>query len=86
MGTWRPPRDGLTAAGWSCSCAASVVRVPAGVDPDLPRAALLRMKGLVVDPGAVPRRLLTRPELVGWLVEKARAAAPVVSWLGENVA
>ena len=78
--------DALTAAGWSCSCAESLVRVPAGIDPDHPRAALLRMKGLVVDPGAVPRRLLTRPELVGWLVEKARAAAPVVSWLGENVA
>jgi hypothetical protein len=39
-----------------------------------------------VDPGQVPRRLLTRPELVGWLVEKARAAAPVVGWLAENVA
>jgi uncharacterized protein (TIGR02453 family) len=78
--------DALTAGGWSFSCAESLVRVPAGIDPDHPRAALLRMKGLVVDPGQVPRRLLTRPELVGWLVEKARAAAPVVGWLAENVA
>lgn len=44
------------------------------------------MKGLVVDPGEVPRRLLTRPELVDWLVERARAAAPVVSWLADHVA
>lgn len=28
---------------------------------------------------AVPSRLVTRPDLAGWLVEKARAAAPVVS-------
>jgi len=75
----------LTASGFSSSCAESLVRVPAGVDPDHPRAALLRMKGLVVDPGDVPRRLLTRPDLAAWLVEKARAAAPVVRWLAENV-
>lgn len=74
----------LTADGFSLSCAGSLVRVPAGVDPDHPRAALLRMKGLVVDPGDVPERLLTRPDLSGWLVEKARAAAPVVTWLADN--
>jgi hypothetical protein len=34
----------------------------------------------------VPRRLITRPDLAGWLVEKARAAAPVVSWLADHVA
>jgi uncharacterized protein (TIGR02453 family) len=78
--------DALTAKGFSLSCAESLVRVPAGVDPDHPRAALLRMKGLVVDPGEAPRRLLTRPELADWLVEKARAAAPVVNWLAEHVA
>jgi hypothetical protein len=44
------------------------------------------MKGLVVDPGDVPRRLITRPALAGWLVEQARAAAPVVSWLADHVA
>ena len=73
----------LAAKGFSTSCAESLVRVPAGVDPDHPRAALLRMKGLVVDPGEAPKRLLTRPELAGWLIEKARAAAPVVTWLAD---
>jgi uncharacterized protein (TIGR02453 family) len=77
--------EGLTARGFSISCAESLARVPAGVDPDHPRAALLRMKGLVVDPGDVPRKLITRPELAGWLVEQARAAAPVVGWLADHV-
>lgn len=76
----------LAERGFSCSAAESLVRVPAGVDPDHPRAELLRMKGLVVDPGDVPRRLITRPDLVGWLVDKARDAAPVVSWLAGHVA
>jgi len=78
--------DVLAAEGFSCSSAESLVRVPAGVDPDHPRAELLRMKGLVVDPGDVPSRLITRPDLAGWLVDKARAAAPVVTWLADHVA
>jgi uncharacterized protein (TIGR02453 family) len=76
---------GLTRRGFSLSSAGSLVKVPAGVDPDHPRADLLRMKGLVVDPGEVPKRLLTRPALAGWLVEQARAAAPVVKWLADQL-
>jgi uncharacterized protein (TIGR02453 family) len=75
----------LTGRGFTTSAAESLARVPAGVDPDHPRAALLRLKGLVVSPGDVPRRLVTRPGLADWLVEQARAAAPVVSWLAEQV-
>jgi uncharacterized protein (TIGR02453 family) len=73
----------LAAKGFSTSCAESLVRVPALVDPDHPRAALLRMKGLVVDPGEPPKRLLTRPELASWLIDRARDAAPVVNWLAD---
>jgi len=76
----------LLADGWTTSAAESLARVPAGLDKAHPRAALLRLKGLVVVPGDVPRRLVTRPELVPWLVERARAAAPVVSWLADRVA
>jgi uncharacterized protein (TIGR02453 family) len=76
----------LEAEGFTRSSAEVLARVPKGVDPAHPRADLLRMKGLVVDPGEVPRRLLTRPELVDWLVERARAAAPVVRWLADHVA
>lgn len=76
----------LEAEGFTVSSAESLKRVPAGVDPDHPRAALLRMKGLVVAPADVPKKLLTRPALAGWLVEQARAAAPVVGWLADHVA
>jgi len=76
----------LRAQGFTTSAGATLARAPAGVDPAHPRADLLRLKGLVVDPGAVPARLLTRPALVDWLVERARAAAPVVGWLADHVA
>jgi uncharacterized protein (TIGR02453 family) len=75
----------LTAQGFSVSSAETLVRVPAGVDPAHPRADLLRMKGLVVAPDDVPRRLLTRSALAAWLVERGRAAAPVVTWLADCV-
>lgn len=75
----------LRAKGFTPSSAESLVRVPAGLDPDHPRAALLRMKGLVVAPAGVPAKLLTRPALAGWLVEQGRAAAPVVRWLADHV-
>lgn len=75
----------LAARGFTTSAGGTLVRVPAGVDPGHPRADLLRLKGLVVVPGEVPARLLTRPALAEWLVERARAAAPVVSWLADNV-
>lgn len=76
----------LTADGFQVSAGATLARAPAGVDPAHPRAELLRLKGLVVDPGEVPARLVTRPALVPWLVERTRAAAPVVSWLADHVA
>ena len=76
----------LTADGFTVSAGATLARAPAGVDPGHPRIELLRLKGLVVDPGEVPARLLTRPALVPWLVERARAAAPLVTWLADHVA
>lgn len=76
----------LERRGFTPACAETLARPPAGVPADHPRAELLRMKGLVVDPGEVPRRLLTRPDLVDWLEERARAAAPVVGWLADHVA
>jgi uncharacterized protein (TIGR02453 family) len=76
----------LVADGFTVSSAEALVRVPAGVDADHPRADLLRMKGLVVAPADVPKKLLTRPGLKDWLVEQARAAAPVVGWLADHVA
>jgi uncharacterized protein (TIGR02453 family) len=73
----------LRKKGFAVSAAESLKRPPRGVEPDHPRADLLRLKGLVVAPGDVPARLLTRPDLAGWLTAQARAAAPVVAWLAD---
>jgi uncharacterized protein (TIGR02453 family) len=56
-------------------------RVPQGYDPDHPRAALLKMTGLHVQPAGGIRTGLSEP----WLVEVAyghfEAMAPVYDWL-----
>jgi uncharacterized protein (TIGR02453 family) len=75
----------LRRSGFEVSAGAALKRVPAGIDPDHPRSDLLRLKGLTLTSPDVPRRLLTRPELAGWLAAQARAAAPVVRWLAERV-
>jgi uncharacterized protein (TIGR02453 family) len=62
-----------------------LTRAPRGVDPDHPRAELLRHKGLVVTFPAIPRGLIHKPGLVGWLAGEAKQAAPVVTWLARNV-
>ncbi|HEX9289353.1 MAG TPA: DUF2461 domain-containing protein [Anaeromyxobacteraceae bacterium] len=76
----------LLERGFTLSAPETLRRVPAGVDPDHPRGHLLRMKGLVVAPPEVPRRLLTKPALVEWLADQARAAAPVAIWLARHAA
>ncbi len=76
----------LERRGFEISAGETLRRAPRGVDPDHPRAGLLRLKGLTVSPPEVPRRLLIRPALAGWLVAQARAAAPVVRWLADRVA
>jgi uncharacterized protein (TIGR02453 family) len=56
-------------------------RVPKGFDPDHPRADFLRMKGLTAQFPAMPKGMLHRADLADWLVEHAKAVAPMVSWL-----
>jgi uncharacterized protein (TIGR02453 family) len=75
----------LLERGFTTIAAETLRRAPRDVDPGHERAHLLRMKGLVVETGQVPKRLLTRPELVDWVVEQARLAAPVVLWLARHV-
>ena len=56
-------------------------RVPRGLDPDHPRADLLKRKGLIVTfPGPKPALLVART-LVDWLVTHTKRAAPLVEWL-----
>jgi uncharacterized protein (TIGR02453 family) len=56
-------------------------KVPRGLDPEHPRAELLRHKGLIVTFPEVPRALLVDRKLVDWLVTHAKLVAPLVRWL-----
>lgn len=76
----------LEKAGFTVGSHAELQRVPRGFDPDHPRAALLRRKGLMVVFPPLPRTLLTSPKLVGWLVTHAKRTAPLVEWLAGVVA
>ena len=56
-------------------------KVPRGVDPAHPRAALLKRKGLVVEYPPLDKQLIVSAALVDWLVKHTKRAAPVVAWL-----
>jgi uncharacterized protein (TIGR02453 family) len=72
----------LRRAGFGVGSHDVLQRVPRGLDPDHPRADLLKRKGLIVTFPDPPRALLVRPTLVDWLVRHTRHAAPLVEWLG----
>lgn len=63
-----------------------LARVPRGLDPEHPRAELLRHKGCVLGFPAIPRGLIHKPAFAAWLAEQATRAAPVVRWLHKHVA
>ncbi len=71
----------LEKKGYRLAAAETLKKTPKGVAPDHPRAALLRMKGLVVMFPEMPRAKLASRTLLDWTVKAARAAAPLVEWL-----
>jgi uncharacterized protein (TIGR02453 family) len=71
----------LTAAGYSIIAAETLKNVPRGVDPEHPRADLLKLKGLVAMAPAIDAKLLVGRGLASHLAGVARAAASMVSWL-----
>ena len=71
----------LTKKGYGIAASDTLARVPKPFDPEHPRAELLRMKGLVVTFPAIPRGLIHKPAFADWLVEHAKAAAPLAKWL-----
>jgi uncharacterized protein (TIGR02453 family) len=73
-------------AGLSLDAHDVLARVPRGLDPEHPRAALLKHKGCVLGFPAIPRGLIHKPAFSAWIVEQARAAAPVVRWVQKHVA
>lgn len=71
----------LERAGFAPGSHDMLARVPRGLDPDHPRADLLRRKGLIVTFPTLPPALLVDRALVGWLVRHAKRVAPLVEWL-----
>ena len=71
----------LARAGYVASSHDSLKRVPKGYDPEHPRAELLKAKGLTVAFPPVPKRMLTSPKLVPWLVAACKKSAPLVEFL-----
>jgi len=73
----------LRRAGFEIGSHDVLQRIPRGLDPDHPRAELLKRKGLVVTFPAPPRSLLVKPALVDWVVAHTRRVVPLVEWLAE---
>jgi uncharacterized protein (TIGR02453 family) len=73
----------LTTAGFEVDSHEQLKRVPRGVDPAHPRAALLRHKGLVVGFPGIPKRHVVSRALVDWLVGHVERARPLVEWLAD---
>lgn len=75
----------LRKAGYEAIGHDDYVRVPKPYAADHPRADLLRMKGLTGGFPPIPRGLLHKAGLAAWLVQHAKAMAPLVQWLDANV-
>jgi uncharacterized protein (TIGR02453 family) len=60
--------------------------VPRGMDPEHPRAALLKRKSLAVEFPPLPKKIILSRAFVGWLVERIERARPLVEWLAEETA
>ena len=59
-------------------------RAPVGVDPEHPRIGLLKHKGLALSCEKIPPKVRFSKALKPWLLELAKAAAPVVEWGFKN--
>ena len=71
----------LARAGFGVGSHDVLQRVPRGLDPDHPRADLLKRKGLIVTFPEPPRELLVTRTFVDWLVTHTKRAVPLVEWL-----
>jgi uncharacterized protein (TIGR02453 family) len=71
----------LTRAGFAVGSHDVLQRVPRGVDPDHPRAELLKRKGLIITFPDLPRKLLVSRALVEWLVTHTKRVVPLVEWV-----
>ena len=63
----------------------SYKKVPRPFAPEHPRAELLELKGLTGGFPPIPKGLIHKPGLTGWLVVHGTAMAPLVTWLHKHV-
>lgn len=55
-------------------------RAPPGVDPNHPRVELLKHKALALGTDAIPKSVRYSAKFKDWVLDEARAAAPVLAW------
>lgn len=77
--------DRLVAAGHRLDGAGQLKRAPAGIDPEHPRIALLRWKGLVATFPLDGIGAELRPDFSDRLASHTIEAAPLVAWLADCV-
>ena len=70
----------LEKKGFRVGAMETTKKVPRGVDPEHPRAELLKRKGLIVS-FEPPLATVAKRALLAWIVERAKAAVPLVEWL-----
>jgi uncharacterized protein (TIGR02453 family) len=71
----------LEKKGFKAEAHGAYKRVPKGFDPGHPRAKVLMYKGLISTFPPFPRGVLASRKLVDWLLDGAKASAPLVEWL-----
>jgi uncharacterized protein (TIGR02453 family) len=74
----------LQGKGWT-TMGDTLVRVPRGLDPDHPRAELLRHKSLALVADLGDPEWFTTPDCLDEVVTGWRAVTPLLDWLGEHV-
>lgn len=72
--------DAAAKHGLSLDAMETLKRAPPGVDPSHPRIELLKRKGLALSRTDIPKRVRFSPALKDWLLDEARAAAPLLKW------
>ena len=71
----------LKKAGFTVESHEMLKNVPRGMNPDHPRADLLKRKALTAAFPKLPKQLIVSRKLIDWLVQETRHVAPLVEWL-----
>jgi uncharacterized protein (TIGR02453 family) len=71
----------LKKAGFTIESHEMLKNVPRGMDPEHPRADLLKRKALTAAFPKLPKQLIVSRKLIDWLAEETRHVAPLVEWL-----